>query len=377
MIKHRALSKNETTLEVPSNQHTDIVPLLSKSHPLLRYAFNHGFHHIQFLEPRNRAVIDGMISLRSDIERHPVEWRLISKLATLSPPYPSKLPPAAQHDFIICVLISSLPESFLRAFLRQARFKAFDGTSPLIYATYFHKIEHARTILSRRVSQVNTSGLDVECPCQVLPLEAALHYQHHDLFDLFLLDWGATIPPRLFFSVFYKGYLCYNPRDATILLQCDEFAEWVVDGHHGQSLLHALGNTGGLLRLAKSTPEKVVVTLLRRLSQAVPNFFGPGSLEFVLGIILDAESRKSFSVLQHLCSLDVPIPSRALSIGRTELIQTLTRHGHDVNAIMTRGNVALYHALGECKHGSSCWTSDCNSCSPFLRAINPDVSQIL
>ncbi|KAG6374481.1 hypothetical protein JVT61DRAFT_4524 [Boletus reticuloceps] len=329
--------------------------ILSKSHPLLHYAFSHGFRHLQCLESGNGAVIDGMIALRLDIERHPIQWQRLT----------------AQHDFITCVLVSLLPEPFLRAFLHRAPFKALDRTSPLIYATYFGKIEHARTLLSCGVGHVNSTGLDVERPRQVLPLEAAFHYRHRPLFDLFLLHSRVTMPPRLFSSVFYEQYLVYTPRDSTMLLRCDEFAEWVADGRHGQSLLHALDNDWRLVM--QSASEEVVLILLRRLAQVGCDFSGPDSLESVLRVILCAASQRSLSVLLYLHSLDVLIPSRALLIGRMTLVEGLTLRGLDVHAIMTQGDIAMHRAFGECKHGSSCWAPDCNLCSVFLRVMGPQL----
>lgn len=227
-LEHGKLSKTKTGSQVLSDWQSD--DALFKLHPLLCYAFSHGFRHLLYLESGNGTVIDGMIGLRLDIEQHPAGWRLMGRLASWCLKLPSRSRLSAQHDFIICVLVSLLSPPFLLAFLRRAPFKASDGTSPLVYATYFNKIEHARTLLSYRVSHVNTTGLDVERPCQVLPLEVALHYQHHSLFDLFLLDWRATVHPRLFLSVLHEQYLEHSPRDATMLLQSDEFAEWMADG---------------------------------------------------------------------------------------------------------------------------------------------------
>lgn len=372
VIKYWTLSETETAPQVPSDQKADIS--LSKPHPLLRYAFSHGFRRIQCLESVNGVVINGMITLRLDIKRHPVEWHHMCKLTTLSLPYPP-ISLAAQHDFILCVIISSLPEPFLRAFLRRAPFKALDGTNPLIYAAYFDKIDHARTLLSCGVSHVNRTGLEVERPCQALPLEVAFHYRNHSLFDLFLLHWGATVPPRLFSSVFHDHYLTYNPRDATMLLQCDEFAEWVADGQCGQSLLHALDRDWYTIMWSAS--EKTVLTVLQRLTQVGCDFSNPDSLESVLPIIFTAASQGSLAVMLCLYSLDVPIPSRMLFIGGTTFIQELILRGLDVNAIVAHGDRTLHRAFGGCKRGSSCWAPDCNLCSIFLRIIVPqlEVSQ--
>ncbi|KAI9568266.1 hypothetical protein HD554DRAFT_791948 [Boletus coccyginus] len=163
LIKYWPLMDTETALQIPSDQKTD-----NESLPLRHYTFRHGFRHLACLESPNGAVMDGMIALRLDIERYPVQWRLIMmwELATsdLPPPGCPSSELHSQHDFIIYILISSLPESFLRAFLRRAPFKVFGGTSPLIYATYFGKFEHARTLLSCGVSHVNGTGLDVRSP---------------------------------------------------------------------------------------------------------------------------------------------------------------------------------------------------------------------
>ena len=371
LIKRRPLTDTETALQIPSDQKTD-----NESLPLHLYTFSHGFRHLACLESANGAVMDGMIALRLDIEQYPFEWRRIMmwELATLD--LPSGCPPPelhSQHDFIIYILIFSLPDSFLRAFLRRAPFKAFDGTSPLIYATYSGKFEHAKTLLSCGVSDVNRTGLDVRSPRQVLPLEVAFHLGNHSLFDLFLLDWRAAVPPRLFSSVFDEWHPHLKRHlIVTKLLQCDEFAEWVAAGQHGQSLLRALDYIWSLI--VQSVSEQDVLTVLRRLAQVSCNFSIPNSLESVLRVTLIAASHSFFAVLLYLCSLDVPIPSRALFFWRTTPVQELTLRGLDVNAVVAHGDIALHHALGKCKHGSSCWAPDCNLCSVFLRVIGPQVS---
>jgi hypothetical protein len=368
VIKCWPLSDTETALQVP--QQTGIG--LSKPLPLLQYAFRHGFRHLECLGYGNSAVIDGMIALRLDIEWHPVEWQRICELAILRLPYPSLTSLGAQHDYIVCILIFLLPEPFLRAFLRRAPFKALDGTSPLIYAAFFGKIEHARTLLSHGVSHVNGTGLDVESRLQVLPLEVAFFQRHHLLFDLFLLEWRATVPPRLFSSVFNGRYLERAPRLATKLLQCDEFPEWVADGQHKQSLLHVLDyDWSSIMR----SVEQETITMLRRLVQVGCDFSRPDLLEPVLRVTLSAASQRSLAVSRYLCSLDVPMPSRALFVEGITLVRELTLQGLDVNAIMTRGDIALHRAFGECKHGSSCWALDCNLCSVFIQAMGLQVSQ--
>ena len=353
-----------TAIQLPSDDETG-----TESLPLLHYALRHSFRHLECLESEDSAIIDGMTTLRSDIQQHPVEWQRICELAIPRLPYPSWISLAAQHDFVICILIFLLPEPFLRAFLRRAPFKAIDGTNPLIYAAYFGKIEHARTLLSWGVGHVNCTGLDVQRPRQVLPLEVAFYRQHHSLFDLFLSDWRVTVPLRLFSSVFDGRYLERAPRMAARLLQCDEFAEWVADDQRKQSLRKVLDYDWGLIG------EQEAVAILRRLVQVGCDLSRPDSLEPVLRVTLSAASRGSLAVLLYLCSLDVPMPSRALFIGGITLVQELALQGLDVNAIMTQGDIALHHAFGECKYGSSCWALDCNLCSVFIRAMGPQVSQ--
>ena len=379
VIKYWPLSDAESAFHAPFNQQTGIA--LSKSLPLLHYAFSHGFRHLECLGSGNGAVIDGMITLRLDIERHPVEWQRICELAILRLPYSStsrgrhlqSSTDIAQHDYVICILMFLLPEPFLRAFLRRAPFKALNGTSPLIYAACFGKIEHARTILSCGVSHVNGTGLDVKSPHQILPLEVAFYKEDHSLFDLFLLDWRATVPPRLFSSVFHGRYLERAPCIATKLLQCDEFTEWVADCQCKQSLLQVLDYDWSLIG------EQEAVAILRRLVQVGCDFSALDSLEPMLRVTFSAASQRSLALLLYLCSLDVPLPYRVLFIEGVEkgtaLVRDLALQGVDVHAIMTHGDNALHRVFGECKHGSSCWSLDCKLCSVFIRAMGPQVSQ--
>ena len=316
VIKSWPLYGTETAFHPPFNQQTGIV--LSKLLPLLHYAIRDGFRHLECLGSGNGAIMDGMIALRSDIQQHPVEWQRICELAILCLPYPSSTSLVAQHDYVICILIFFLPEPFLRAFLHRAPFKALDGTSPLIYAAYSDKIEHARTLLSCGASHVNCTGLDIERrPRQVLPLEVAFYRQHCSLFDLFVSDWRVTVPLQLFSSVFHGRYLERAPRTAARLLQCDEFAEWVTDEQHKQSLRKVLDYDWGLIG------EQETVAILRRLVQVGCDFSRPDLLEPVLRVTLSVASQRSLAVLLYLCSLDVPMPSRVLLIEGITLVREL------------------------------------------------------
>ena len=215
---------------------------------------------------------------------------------------------------------------------------------------------------------MNGTGLDVATPRQVLPLEVAFYRHHESLFDLFLLDWRATVPPRLFSSVFLGRYLEHATRIATKLLQCDEFAEWVADGHK-QSLIQVLDYGRSPIGVQGT------IAILRRLVQVECDFSMADSLESMPRVTFSVASQRSFALLLYLCSLDVPVPYRVLFIEGTTLVQELALQGLDVNAIMTHGDIALHHAFGKCKHGSSCWALDCNLCSVFIRAMGLKVSQ--
>lgn len=354
-----------------------------QSHLLLDYIFFHGFDHLKHVQSTNVGVLDDMIALRSDMQQHPDQWACILKQTHLPRslswhpdqwaciPKQTHLPwnlswLTPKHDFIIYLLITSLPESSLCAFLRRSPFKAFEGTNPLIYATHFGSIEHAKALISRGISDVNSTGLDVGSSCQLCPLEVAFYRGHRPLFDMFLSHWMATVPPQLF-SVIFDGLCSTSPYIVAKLLQCDEFAEWAAKDRHNKSLLRVFETN----QYQMYSTEQDLLSMLRRLVQVGCDLSAPDSLQPVLRIIWNAVSNRYTAVLLYLWSQDVPIPTRALLSQGITLVQELASQGLDVDAIMTNSDLAFQRALGQCKHGFSCWTTDCDLCSIFLRLLAP------
>jgi hypothetical protein len=253
--------------------------VLIQQPPLLEYVFFHGFDHIKHLGSVS-AVLDDIVALRFHIQRHPVEWAYIqSKLACFKHhPFLSLLGP--KHDFIVYFLIASLPAPVLLEFLLHAPFKAFEGTSPLIYATYLGKFEHAETLLSQGIN-VGSVGLDVKSLRQVFPLEAAVHYHRRSLFDLFLMQWMASVPLRLISAIFDLKSPGYWDTYMTVkLVRCNEFPEWVLEfeGKHQQLLPHLFYQN------CNQWTEQELLAVLRRFLQVGCNLSAPESLKPVLKV---------------------------------------------------------------------------------------------
>ncbi|KAH0832912.1 hypothetical protein J3R83DRAFT_11877 [Lanmaoa asiatica] len=72
--------------ETPQFTERDTVVLLP-SRPLLDYVFSCGFDHLMHLEPTEDAILDSMRILRSEIQKHPLEWRHMCRVASLYHPY--------------------------------------------------------------------------------------------------------------------------------------------------------------------------------------------------------------------------------------------------------------------------------------------------
>ncbi|KAF8557457.1 hypothetical protein OG21DRAFT_1520519 [Imleria badia] len=333
-----------------------------QSRPLLDYIFSYGFDHLMHLDPMDDAILDSMTTLQATIQKHPSEWTHMCRLASLYHPYKSWITP--EHDFIICVLISIFPESFLRAFLHRAPRKAKYGSNPLVHTVHFDKVDHARTLLSYGVD-VNSVGWDIDGLRRDLkvPLEVALRRENSVLVDLLLKEGNAAISRKVYSTIFDGHHCDYLPHFVSSLLQADEFVEWAMEVHDSGFLLRALHQN----RYRKhQVTEKEVLDMIRRVVQTGHDISPLDSSEQILLTVSSTSSGGHLSLLKYLFSINAPIPSGILFAEETKpLVHSLTLQGIDVKAVAAKGDTTLHQVLGRCTGGSRCWVLDCNLCSAF------------
>lgn len=349
-----------------------------QSRPLLDYIFSCGFDHLVHLDPMDDAVLDSMTTLQSAIQKHPLEWTHMCRLASLYHPYESWITP--EHDFIICALISMFPESFLRAFLRRAPRKAKYGSNPLVHTVHFDKVDHARTLLSYGVD-VNRVGWDIDGLRRdfKVPLEVALRRENGVLVDLFLKEGSAAVSRKVYSTIFDGHHCDYPPHFVSSLLQADEFVEWEMEVRDTGSLLRAL-NQDRFKR--HQVTEKDLLDMIRRVVQTGHGISSLDSLEQILLIVASVASRGHHSLLEYLFSIDAPMPSGILFAEETKpLVHHLTLQGVNIKAVAAKGDNTLHQVLGRCTGGSCCWVLDCDLCSAFrpalLTALGQEVSSFI
>ena len=332
----------------------DLIP----SQPLLDYVLSCGFDHLTHLEPTDDAILDSMVAVQSEIQKHPLEWKRICSLATLYQPYKSWITPG--HDFVVCVLISMFPEPFLRAFLNRTSPTTKYNSNPLVHTVQFNKVEHARTLLSRGVD-VDSSGYEVfgDAGERAVPLVAALRRDNDVLVDLFLKEGSAAIPRQVYSTIFGEYHCEYAPHLVSSLLQADEFVEWATEVQDAGILLRPL-NIWRYSRHGGQMLEEDLLVAIRRLVQIGLDM---SSEKFFL-MLVSAVSRKHLSLLEYLFCINAPMPSGILVAEETApLIHDLTLRGIDMKAVTAKGDVVLHQVLGRCSESLHCWVLDCSQCS--------------
>ncbi|KAF8127052.1 hypothetical protein EV363DRAFT_1223873, partial [Boletus edulis] len=288
-----------------TEQDMDMVGLLP-SRPLLDYIFSCGFDHLTHFDPMDDDILDSMTILQSEIQRHPLEWAYMCRLASSYHPYKSWITP--DHDFVLCILISIFPEPFLDAFLSRSPSKAKYDSNPLVHAVHFDKVDHARTLLSHSVD-VNGFGWDIEGPQRELklPLEVALQRESSVLVDLFLQEGGATIPRKIYTSIFEGSHCDYPPHFVSSLLQADEFVEWAAECKNTGYLLRALNRNHYRPR---RVAEKDLLAMTRRLVQIGHDLSSFHASAQILLLAASAASQEHLSLLEYLFHNNAPMPSR-------------------------------------------------------------------
>ena len=127
------------------------------SQSLLNHALDEAPNHFGHLGPQFESVLQDIRVLERAIELYSSRWDSICLSAkqltgrgctTLSWP-------TSRHDLVLYVAFA--PNSLLYTFLHHTTLKPKEGMSLLVYAAYFNKDEHARTLLLQG-TKVNCTG---------------------------------------------------------------------------------------------------------------------------------------------------------------------------------------------------------------------------
>ena len=327
--------------------------------PLFEYVLSNGFRHLAYVNPRNRVVLRAIVDLPSHVQQHPLEWEHLCENTTSYPRIPW---PTLKHDLVPYILIAFAPEPMLRLYLERSQPYPKDGTNPLIYAAYFTKIEHSRTLLSSGVS-LHRTGWHVRDPRQLLPIEVAAEGDGcHAIVDLFLKT-ESPVPQELFVRALgERGYL-FPACNAARLLQTDEFCEWATGIRDEELFLGALDP----MRYCWAFPEyrlseEDFAVIKRRLVQIncdPYSRFNETSLRRAAsaGHISAVEEILSRPELNVLLPHDIILDGSRSQSSNSAMIRLLLRGGSDVRVISPRGDTSLHGVIGSLLSEDECLES--------------------
>ena len=315
------------------------------------YVLSCGFHHLAHINPRNRAILHAIKTLHSIAEQHPSEWDQLCRRS-------DNAWPDLKHDFVLFILIAFAPPPLLRSFIGRDQLKWKDGTNPLIYATYFNKVEHARILLSSGVG-LNRRGRDIYLyHHQLLPLEAAIRWGNFCMVNLFLAE-GSPVPHELFVRALER-YCAISACNVSRLLQTDEFVEWAADVQDEGLLLRALDLTQYPPTRAFPTSQQDIDTTQRRLVQIGCD---PSS-RFDETSLRHAVSAGHVSTVQHMLSRNMSFPpdiildaSRSIT-SNAEMVCLCLDMGSDVHTVSSTEDTPLHLTLTS--HGHPLSEDDCS-----------------
>ncbi|KAF8441584.1 hypothetical protein L210DRAFT_2081228 [Boletus edulis BED1] len=230
-----------------------MVRLHPRSYPLLDYALDDAIGHFEHLGSAFKSALPDVAVLAKDIQRHSWAWdhvciparRSRREIETVKPRWP-----AAAHDILIYILVAFASNSFMSAYFRRTALKPKDGTNPLVYAAYFGKDEHARTLLSLG-AKLNHRGWEIDGYRQSLPIEVALYHQQYSMVTYFVEE-GSPIPPCILSS------LGGVPFIARVLIQADEFVEHM-NNCFQESAVYAMETLNRLIAHSSITEQDLIV----------------------------------------------------------------------------------------------------------------------
>ena len=313
------------------------------------YVLNDAIDHFQHLGSQFRFVLDDIKALAASIQRHPGRWDSLCRstrriMGSATPSWPT-----SKHDLMLYVLVAFAPNSLLKAFLRDTALRPKDGMNPLVYAAYFNKEEHARTLMWRG-ARLNHAGWEVNGFFQILPIEVALQARSYAVATLFVQD-GCAIPSHTFTDSFFRRPYCYVPSSfGRMLLQTDDFVEAANDPFN--ETVPQPFHVFSCLESTESTYEPDVKEILRRFVQVVDNSYAHD-----LPLLRSVVEAGQVSIVRYLLSLGAPgrsLPSdlfgtfNPIPHGRwttPPMIQFLLVNGANFHVSAARGDPVLCAAL--------------------------------
>ena len=314
---------NNTSADVDGVFSRRRVRLGVMSRPLRNYVLENAVDHFRHLGSQFKLVMRDIKEISVVIQRHSSLWDNLCRSARRVAVSRAAIWPTSKHDLALYILVAYAPNSFLRSFLRHMGLKPKEGSNPLVYAAYYNKEDHARTLLSQG-ARLNRRGWDVDGFFQVLPIEIALQTHHHAMVTFFVQE-GSTIPSHHFTVSFFWSHLCYAPPSTIrMLLQTDDFMEAVNDPLNEPPFQLAMDAFNYLLKKpygdrTKTYYEDGLTEILRRFIQVVD-----GHCQHNSTLLHSAIRQGRVSVAQYLLSLGASLPFDLHDIFRLSTLERVT-----------------------------------------------------
>ncbi|KAF8135794.1 hypothetical protein EV363DRAFT_1551923, partial [Boletus edulis] len=333
------------------------VRLHPRSYPLLDYALDDAIGHFEHLGSAFKSALPDVAVLAKDIQRHSWTWDNVCipagqsrrKTKTVKPGWP-----AASHDLLLYILVAFASNSFMSAYFRRTALKLKDGTNPLVYAAYFDKDQHARTLLSRG-ARLNHRGWDIDGYRQSLPIEVAFYHQHYSMVTYFVEE-GSPIPPCIFTHSFSLGLpnFFFNRVPlfiARLLIQADEFVE-NMNNCFKESAVQAMETSNESI-MRSSITEQDLIVFARRFIQVADEHFTADSVR--QAFFRFAVAQGYLSAARYLLMLGTLLPPDILvqlhlhhnlgSWKTAPMILFLVENGADILARTSCGDSVLHTVL--------------------------------
>ena len=325
--------------------------LQSLSHPLRDYVLDDAIHHFQHLGKQLKSILHDIRVLERDIQRHPSQWDNMCLTAKVDAHSTAPIWPTSIHDLNLYILVAFASDSLLRVFLRRTALKPKEGTNPLVYAAYFNKYEHARTLLSQG-AKVNHQGWETYRYHQVLPIQVALDYHHFAVATLFM-EQSSIVPPHIFTNstTLFMGFRMSYPL-TKIFLQTDDFAETANDPANKSTM--RLRDILSRLSWNQDVDEQDLIAIIRRFNQVVDDelAFKSDCSASLCSVIEGGYC----SAAQYLLTLGNPLhPGIFVSLShsgrwrKASIFRLLVENGADVLVCTDDGDSVLHMLLSPAK----------------------------
>ncbi|KAF8441582.1 ankyrin repeat-containing domain protein [Boletus edulis BED1] len=332
-----------------------MVRLHPRSYPLLDYALDDAIEHFEHLGSAFKSALPDVAVLAKDIQRHSWAWdhvciparRSRQEIETVKPRWP-----AAAHDLLLYILVAFASNSFMIAYFRRTALKPKDGTNPLVYAAYFGKDEHARTLLSLG-ARLNHRGWETDGYRQSLPIEVAFYHQQYSMVTYFVEE-GSPIPPCIFTQLSRLGRrrISFDRVPlfiARVLIQADEFVEYT-NNCFEELAVYAMETLNRLIAHSSITEQDLIV-FARRFVQVADEHSTADSVR--QAFFRFAVAQGYLSAARYLLMLGTIFPPDTLVqlhrySGRWKtapMIQFLVENGADVLVRSWCGDSVLHATL--------------------------------